>query len=242
MTLKLKISATAFNKLSDEMKAEYKKDEDSDSYTLDVSGLDDTGELKRARDREKAKGEEWKQKLTEAEDKIAELESNGGKKDKDVATLEKTWQKKVEDEKKAGEAKLSKRDAFIKDKLVDSQANALAAKISTSPSIMARFLKDRMTVDFEGDEPTLKILGKDGKASDMTLEQLEQETLANKEFSGILIGSKASGSGAGKDGFNKNGGGAGSTKPNAEVPLAKQTPAELVAHIQAKKEAAGQNQ
>lgn len=241
MALKFKLSETAFKKLSPELQAEYKKDEDGDSYTLDVSGLDDTGALKRAKDREIELHKETKAKLAEVEAERDEALANGGKKDKDVATLEKNWQKKVDDEKKAGEAKLSKRDAFIKEKLVDSQANALATKISTSPSIMARFLKDRMTVDFEGDEPTLKILGKDGKPSDMTLEQLEQETLANKEFSTILIGSKASGSGAGKDGFNKNGGGAPFAKTDAEVPLAKQTPQQLVAHLQAKKEAAGTN-
>jgi hypothetical protein len=50
MALKLKLAKTEFEKLSAELQAEYI--EDGDEYRLDVSGIEDTGALRRAKDRE----------------------------------------------------------------------------------------------------------------------------------------------------------------------------------------------
>lgn len=238
MALKFKISKKEWEKLSDELKSEYNAD--GENYTLDVSGIEDTAALKRARDREKERADDFKKKLEDTENELEEVKAAGGKNSKDIATLEKNWQKKLEETSKEKDAKIEKLSNAAKKNLIDGTAEALAAKISTVPSLMAKSIKERLTVDFDGDEPTLKILDKNGKPSDMTVDQLKEEFVANKEYSSIIVGSRASGSGAGKDGLNKsNGGGAGSQNDNNGKPqlLSNMSGKELTEHMKAKKAA-----
>ena len=56
MALKKKITKEAFEKLPDVLKSEYVAN--GDDYVLDVDGEEDTGALKRAKDREKQRADE----------------------------------------------------------------------------------------------------------------------------------------------------------------------------------------
>ena len=95
MALKKKITKEDHAKLSDALKSEYV--EDGDGFRLDVDGEEDTGALKRAKDREAQLRREAEAKLREAQEQLDALGSDDARKKGDIATLEKSWQKKIED-------------------------------------------------------------------------------------------------------------------------------------------------
>ena len=230
MALKKKLTKEEHAKLSDHLKAEYI--EDGDGFRLDIDGDEDTGALKRAKDREAQLRREAETKLREAQEQLDALGNDDARKKGDIQTLEKSWQKKLEDQKTEYEGKLGKLTSHTKTQLVDNVAQQIASKISNAPALLLPHIKARLAADFEGDSPITRILDKDGKPSAMTFEELTAEFVANKDFCAIITASKASG-GAGKP-SNNNGGGAPnhSDKP---ADLASMNPAQLAEHIKASK-------
>lgn len=228
MALAFKIKKAAYDKLSDDMKAEYIAGDAEGEYVLDVSGLpepEDTGPLKRALESEKTKHKETKTKLGEAQAKIDGFE--------DVDALKASHEKEV-----------SKYKTFTEKTLIDGTAMTIANAVSNSPKLLASQIKDRLVVDLSGDEPKVQIKDKDGKVSaDMTVEKLQSEVVANPDFKAIIIASKATGGGAPKPGTKPLGGGAPKVGEQGEgdkpFNFATASGAELAAHLKAKKEAAG---
>lgn len=230
MALKKKLTKEEYSKLSDHIKAEYI--EDGDGFRLDIDGDEDTGALKRAKDREAQLRRDAEAKLREAQEELDRINGDDARKKGDIQTLEKSWQKKLDDSKAEYETKLGKLTSHTKTQLVDNVAQQIASKISNAPALLLPHIKARLAADFEGDAPVTRILDKDGKPSAMTVEELSAEFVANKDFSAIITASKASG-GAGKP-SNSNGGGApnNSDKP---ADLASMNPAQLAEHIKASK-------
>lgn len=230
MALKKKLSKAEYDKLSDAIKAEYI--EDGDGFRLDIDGDEDTGALKRAKDREAQLRRDAEAKLREAQEELDRINGDDARKKGDIATLEKSWQKKLDDTKAEYEGKVSKLTTHTTKTLVDNVATQIATKISNAPALLLPHIKSRLQADFEGDAPVTRVLDKDGKPSAMTVEELAAEFVANKDFSAIITASKASG-GAGKP-SNNNGGGApnNSDKP---ADLASMNPAQLAEHIKASK-------
>lgn len=230
MALKKKLTKEEYSKLSDHIKAEYI--EDGDGFRLDIDGDEDTGALKRAKDREAQLRREAEKKAAELQEQIDALGTDDARKKGDIQTLEKSWQKKLDDQKAEYEGKLGKLTSHTKTQLVDNVAQQIASKISNAPALLLPHIKARLAADFEGDAPVTRILDKDGKPSAMTVEELSAEFVANKDFSAIITASKASG-GAGKP-SNSNGGGApnNSDKP---ADLASMNPAQLAEYIKASK-------
>lgn len=236
MALKNKIDKAAFDKLPDVLKSEYI--EDGEGYRLDVDGAEDTGALKRAKDREAQLRKDAETKLREAQEQLDALGTDDARKKGDIATLEASWKGKLEAEQTAHKATADKYQGAFRKTLVDKQANEIATKISKVPSLVARVLKDRLTIDFEGDEPVTRVLDANGKVSALTLEDLQKEVVANPEYADIIIASKSSG-GAGK----KTPGGGAPTNPGQQQSTDKpadfstMSPKDLAAHIAAKKAA-----
>lgn len=237
MALKLKITKEEFAKLPADLQAEYAEGSDG-SYSLDVTGLDDTGALKRAKDREAQLRKDAEKELKEARERLEALEGDDARKKGDIATLEKSWNSKLETQKNEYESKLTKGNSYIQKMLVDSKALEIATKISTVPNLILPHIKARLIADLDGDEPTTKILGTDGKVSNLTIEQLSAEFVANKDFAPIIIGSKSSG-GATKDPLKKTPPGSADT---SKIDLTTASTSDLVAHIKAKKEAEANNE
>ena len=230
MALKKKLTKEEHSKLSDHLKAEYI--EDGDGFRLDIDGDEDTGALKRAKDREAQLRRDAEAKLREAQEELDRINGDDARKKGDIATLEKSWQKKLDDTKAEYEGKVSKLTTHTTKTLVDNVATQIATKISNAPALLLPHIKSRLQADFEGEAPVTRVLDKDGKVSAMTVEELAAEFVANKDFSAIITASKASG-GAGKP-SNNNGGGApnNSDKP---ADLASMNPAQLAEHIKASK-------
>lgn len=230
MALKKKLSKAEYDKLSDAIKAEYI--EDGDGFRLDIDGDEDTGALKRAKDREAQLRRDAEAKLREAQEELDRINGDDARKKGDIATLEKSWQKKLEDQKAEYEGKVSKLTSHTTKTLVDNVATQIASKISNAPALLLPHIKSRLQADFEGDAPVTRVLDKDGKPSAMTVEELAAEFVANKDFSAIITASKASG-GAGKPSNNSGGGAPNNSDKPAD--LASMNPAQLAEHIKASK-------
>lgn len=233
MALKKKLTKAEYEKLSDALKSEYISD--GDDYKLDLDGDEDTGALKRAKDRETQLRRDAEKKAKELEEQLAAISDTDARKKGDIETLEKSWQKKEGETKAAYDARIAKLEGHIKTSLVDTVASQIAHKISSAPALILPHIKARLAADLEGDTPSTKVLDKDGKPSAFTVEDLTKEFLANKDFSAIMIGSKASGGGAPKQGLGKLG---SATTQNSEQPtsLASMSPRDLAATIKANKE------
>ncbi len=233
MALKKKLTKAEYEKLSDALKSEYISD--GDDYKLDLDGDEDTGALKRAKDRETQLRRDAEKKAKELEEQLAAISDTDARKKGDIETLEKSWQKKEGETKAAYDARIAKLEGHIKTSLVDTVASQIAHKISSAPALILPHIKARLAADLEGDTPSTKVLDKDGKPSAFTVEDLTKEFLANKDFSAIMIGSKASGGGAPKTGLGKLG---SATTQNSEQPtsLASMSPRDLAATIKANKE------
>jgi hypothetical protein len=225
MALKRRISKEAYGKLSDELKAEYKKD--GDEFLLETEGDEDTGALKRARDREKQRADELKTSLEAAEAERDELKASRSNKDRDVDRLTKAHDAKLKELADAHIAAVTRKDKALEKLSVDNLAAEMARSISTAPKVILPHIRSRLMADLSGDEPAVKVLGADGKPSDMTVEKLKEEFLANKDFSSIIIASRASGGSAPRQGSTT--GGAGS--PQKPPSLAGLSTADLTAAI-----------
>jgi hypothetical protein len=233
MALKKRITKEEHAALAAHFKTEYI--EDGDGFRLDIEGgEEDTGALKRAKDRESQLRREAEAKLKQAQDALDALGTDDAKKKGDIATLEKAWQKTADETKAAYEARIGKLTAHTTKTLVDNVAAQIAHKISTAPALMLPHIKARLQADFEGDEPVTKVLGADGKVSALTLDQLQAEFVANKDFSSIIVASKASG-GAGKQ---TTVGGAANNQQQQPADLSKLSPAALAAQLKEGKAAA----
>lgn len=230
MALKKKLTKEEYSKLSDHIKAEYI--EDGDGFRLDIDGDEDTGALKRAKDREAQLRRDAEAKLREAQEELDRINGDDARKKGDIATLEKSWQKKLDDTKAEYEGKVSKLTAHTTKTLVDNVATQIASKISNAPALLLPHIKSRLQADFEGDAPVTRVLDKDGKPSAMTVEELAAEFVANKDFSAIITASKASG-GAGKPSNNSGGGAPNNSDKPAD--LASMNPAQLAEYIKASK-------
>lgn len=231
MALKKRIKKAEFEKLSDAIKAEYI--EDGDEFRLDVDGEEDTGALKRAKDREKELRKQAEDKLREAQEELDRINGDDARKKGDIATLEKSWQKKLDDQRAEAEAKIAKLTGHTTKTLVDNVASAIAHKISNAPALLLPHIKARLAADFEGDSPVTRVLDKDGKPSALTVDELSAEFVANKDFSAIIIGSKATG-GAGDPSKKSSGGGA--NRDNENVDLSRLSPKQLAERVKASKE------
>lgn len=228
--LKRKIDKAAYDALNDAIKAEYKPN--GDSYVLDT---DDARELISARDAEKQRAETIANELKTTKTKLAELETANG----DFTSLKTSYETKIAAlEKEKGELNTTL-TTERRDRHVGEAAAKIAGRFSV-PRLVRPDIEKRLDVDPK-DGKTVRVLDKDGKPSALTLVDLEKEFVDNAEFKSILIGSKASGS---ADTGQHPRGSAPKTPVNSDgspVDLSKLSPADLAAHMAAKKDTGDEN-
>lgn len=219
MALKRTITKDDFAKLSDGIKEQYI--ESGDGYRLDIDGDDDNGALKRAKDREVQLRKDAEERARLAQEKLDEISGTDAKKRGDIDALEKSWTEKNKKLSDESAAQIQKLKASTEKHLRDGNARALAAKISNAPDLLYPHIVSRLTVDYEGEEPKLRILDDKGQPSAMTLDELSAEFVANKNYSAIMIASKSSGGGGGgtqqqPGNRGNNNGGAGNKSGNGK--------------------------
>lgn len=235
MALKRKIDKAAWDKLKPDVQFEYKKD--GEDYLLDTDGDEDTGALKRAKDRETQRRVEAEEALEAVTAERDTLKKNRTGNDKDVERLTAAHERKLGETVKEWTTRVEKLTGQLSKVVVDGTATQLASKLSNAPGLLKPHILSRLQPDFSGDDPTVIVLGPDGKPGKhadgkaWTIEDLSKELVANKEYSAIMLASKASGGGAPNRTFTTPA--AGGPNPQATVPLAKYSPQEMAAKITA---------
>lgn len=188
----MKITVEQYNVLTAEQKKLWKKE--GDEYAL-VGDTEIAAEARRAKEREKQRADEAETKLAELTTRLETLEGTDAKKRGDIQAIEKSWSDKLEAAKKTSEKSISTLKSQLEKVMIDNAINGIASEIFTNPKRDSRLLSDRVYVDYEGDAPVVRVKDTEGKPSALTLEDLKKETVDNKDYKDILIGSKASGSG-----------------------------------------------
>lgn len=211
MKFKLKITKAEYEALDDAKKGLYTAD--GENYKLDVDDVEVAAEMRRGRDREKARADALDAEKKELEARISALEEAGEqakRKSGDITEIEKGWQKKLDKAKADGDAAVMKLKKQLETVMIDGELAKIASEIFVKPGRDVRLLKDRVYVEFEGENAVLRVRDKEGKASALTLEDLKKETVDNADYKDILVGSKATGSG----GSGGNNGGGAAKKPH----------------------------
>jgi hypothetical protein len=229
MALKRKITKEGFDEL-DETKQSFYVEKDG-NYFLDMED-EDTGALLRAKEHEKENRVKAEKEAKALRDRLAQIEEDGLRKRGDVEALEKSWNEKHSSVIQEMESRNAALKNSVKKQILESKADALASKLSMSPSLLKRAILERLEVDFDSESgPALRILDVNGKPSATTFDELEKEILANKEYAPILYGSKASGGGATSKSVLASG---APDKPNK--PLSRMSPIELTEYLKSKGE------
>ena len=231
MALKRKISKEVFDKLSEDLKKEYK--EQDGEYVIDLEGSDDNQSLLNAKQYEKDARKAAEAKVKELQKLIDDSKDDSSRSKGDVDALDKSWTEKFNKQKSEFETKIETQKAFISKGLVDNVALNLASKLSKSPSLLVPIIKSRLKADFDGDVPTTKVLDASGSLSALTISDLEKEIMTNEEYKPILIGSKASGGGTSGGDNNPNNSSA-NAKGKIEGSLIGKTPREIAEHMKSK--------
>jgi hypothetical protein len=225
--LKRKITNEQYAALADVLKAEYKPN--GTEYVLDT---DDATDLINARNDEKRQKDQAVADLGQAKARIKELETSGS----DWVSTENRYKADLA----AKDAELANLNTQLTNATKIIVAGPVAEKIAskfTAPSLVKKEIMARLDVDPKTKE--VRVLDATGKVSSQKVEELEKEFVDNPEYKGIVIGSRASGSATGPG----TGGSAPKTPTNPDgssVKLADMSPADLAAHMKAKREAANQ--
>lgn len=180
----------------------------SKGYVIDLDGApqpEDVGALKRTVEHVKR----------ERDEAIALAKANGSKTTEEIEALRRSADAQIKTLKdQIAEADGRARQAFL-DKTVSEMAAELGGD---SAGIFVPHLKSRLVVEAPDGVPLVRVLGKDGKASALSPEDLKSEFKADKLFAPVIQAGRASGSGTSGGQSSQGGAGGGSGKKAGELP------------------------
>lgn len=229
---KRKLSKDLYDVLKDTHKELYV--EKNGEYVLNID--DDSDALKRAKDHEVNEKKQAKKELAELREQFKELKDkeskdkeDGFKKSNDIASLEKSYEEKLKLQSEKYNSEIDGLKGYITKQLVDNEAMKLAKEISTTPSVFAKVIKERLKAEISDGKYETRVLDSKGEISAFNLDDLKKELLDNKDYAPILIGNNSSGGAGGRtpesNTPNKQSGSAEKTPD-----LSKMKPKEYLAH------------
>jgi uncharacterized membrane protein YqiK len=211
------ITKEAFDKLSEDLQKEYTVSGESVTLKIEGEGAPTAEALTKAQDKLRIE----KEHRTKAEKSRDEAEARGEKlrEDLDKASGKDEIQRlktehQAELEKIRGEREAEKTAAkeAANSAMKKEAAETFANEHFTIPNLMVDQFAKRLSVEEVNGESVVRVLDADGKASALSLNELKQEFLENKEFSPIIKTKAGSGGGA-----NPSGGGGAAQKQLSEM-------------------------
>lgn len=190
----LKHTISKLEEVEEAFRSHYKAVDAADpekGFVLDVEGApqpEDTTALKNALERVRAEKETA---LKEAKKKGEDLEAVRASFEPQLETLRKQIKETQEQAKQANFEK--------------ALGDFATSVFGQNADVLAPYVKQRLALDESG---IVRVLGKDGKASALSLEDLKNEFKTDKKFAPFVQAGRSSGSGASDD--NNTNGGAGS--------------------------------
>lgn len=190
---KFKISKAEWEKLSDEQKAQYTAK--GDDYQLQIEGLPDFDAMQANMQRLLDEAKQAKKAKTDAEARAAAEAEEAARKNGNVEALEKSWGEKLAQSEAAHKAELAKYHGQVSKLMVTNEAQALASKLfGKNAALLQHHVVGRLALEQgENGEFKTRVLDKDGKASAMSLADLEKEFSGREDFKGLLVTTKATG-------------------------------------------------
>lgn len=145
-----------------------------------------------------AKNKELLQEKAEAKKAADKAAQEAAKKSGDIEALEKSWNEKLADEVAARDKQIAELTSTLNRATSGAEAAKLAAALALpgSADVLLPHISSRLTTEFKDGAATVRVLGKDGKPSAATLDDLRKEIVENQAFAPLLVGSKANGAGA----------------------------------------------
>lgn len=205
--LKFKIDKAAYDALSDEQKAMYK--ESGDGFQLVIEGLPDVSGLEAKVNELLGEKKTEKAKREAAEEAARVAAEEKARKEGDVVAIENSWKQKLAEAEQTYKGQIENLNGSLQTLLVDNVAQSLATQLGGEAApVLIPHIKSRLTVEVQDGKPVTRVLDAQGKPSAATIDELGKEFAGNKVFSGVIIGSKASGTGgAGKPSIPAGGAG-----------------------------------
>lgn len=192
MALKKKITKVQFDALSAELQKEYKAE--GENFVLDVEG-DDGVDWQRKRNIEAEHREKAEKKQKELQDQVDGLLRGAIPKD-DVAALETSWKTKLADADTKHAGEIAELNNVIATTTVTNVASEIA-QMFLAPGAMVPMIRSRLKSEIVNGVATTRVLDKNGLPSALTIEDLKNEFKADVTLAPVIVGSKASGGGAG---------------------------------------------
>lgn len=176
------------------------KEGDKTVFVLNVEGLpqpEDVSGLKRT-------VEALRNEKREALDKAEKL-------GQDITSLRTFYDDKIAAvTTQAEEAAKNSQEALRSATIGETVTKLSVALSDTNSKILAPHIEKRLRVDLENGKPLVRVLDEKGGLTDMSINDLENEFRANKDFAGVVTATRASGSGAGGERHIPGGAGGGS--------------------------------
>jgi len=186
-------------------------------FVLGINGLPDVKSYEESIGKMEAKLQELLgEKKAEAEKRrVAEAQARkeaeeAAKRAGDTDALERSWQEKydakVTELTSRFEPEINKLQGFLSRATVESDARKIVSEIALqgSEDVLMPHVMNRLQMQIRDDGVKTVVLGKDGKPSALSIEELKNEFIGNAAFAPVIRGSQASGGSA--EGSNASGG------------------------------------
>jgi len=210
MMFKFQIDKATFDALPDEHKALYR--ESGDGYQMAIEGLPDVSGLEKKVNELLTEKKTEKARREEAERLAAEAEEERLRQSGDVAAIENSWKQKLANAEARYQEQINGLNGSLQTLLVDNVATSLAAELGGDAApVLLPHIKSRLAVEMQEGKPVTRVLDAEGKPSALSVNELGDEFRNHKAFAGVIIGSKASGTGGADAPLNPAGGAAGIT-------------------------------
>jgi hypothetical protein len=208
--MKRRITKAEYDALPDAVKAFYTVD--GDNFKLMLTDDDDPDALRRARDREKQEAKDAKKRVAELEAELDTLKTGDARKTGDIKLIEESWKTKLSASESQRDTRIKALIGNIEKMLVEGETTKIASAITKPENafILTPHIQGRISIEWNGDEPTVRVKDRQGKPSAMSTEDLQKEFASDSRFSTLILGSKGSGAG-GPDKKTASNGGAGGT-------------------------------
>lgn len=170
-------------------------------FFLKIDGMpqpEDTSGLKAKVDQLLAEKKTEAEKRKAAEEEARKAADEAARKNGDVEALDKSWQEKLSKREQELLADREGLAAQVRELTVGRAANEIAAELAVSGSAKALLphIQQRLSMDIRDGRPAVVVLDANGKPSAATLDELKAEFASDPAFAPLIVGSKASGSGA----------------------------------------------
>lgn len=177
-------------------------EEKDGKFQLKVDGIpqgEDVSGLKAKVEELLAEKKSASQKAKEAEAEAKRIAEEAARKNGDVEALEKSWNEKYS---KREQELMSERDGLvgqIKELTVGRAATDLASELAIPGSAKALLphIQSRLSMDIRDGKPSVVVMDANGKPSATTLAELKAEFASDPAFAPLIVGTHASGGGAG---------------------------------------------